>query len=111
YRRSVRHPRGRAPDPLRRRQPHSDHRRWERHPRIPRPCPAGGQGAPLHLYQPLALRPVPGGGAMSSFKTVWRIAVREIREHGRSRSFLITTGFTFLAVAALLGVPGLVGDW
>jgi ABC-2 type transport system permease protein len=47
---------------------------------------------------------------MSSFKTVWRIAVREIREHGRSRSFLITTGFTFLAVAALIVVPGLVGD-
>ena len=33
---------------------------------------------------------------MSSMRTVWRIAMREIREHGRSKSFLITTAVTFL---------------
>ncbi|HSJ85291.1 MAG TPA: ABC transporter permease [Acidimicrobiia bacterium] len=46
---------------------------------------------------------------MSSFKTVWRIALREIREHGRSRAFLITTALTFLLVAGLVVVPGLIG--
>ena len=46
---------------------------------------------------------------MSSFRTVWRIAMREIREHGRSKSFLITTTVTFLLVAGLVIVPGLIG--
>ncbi len=47
---------------------------------------------------------------MSSFGTVLRIAMREIREHGKSKSFLITSGITFLLVAALVVVPGLIGD-
>jgi ABC-2 type transport system permease protein len=46
---------------------------------------------------------------MSSVRTVWQIARREIREHGRSKSFLITTALTFLLVAALVTVPGLIG--
>jgi ABC-2 type transport system permease protein len=46
---------------------------------------------------------------MSSARTVWQIAMREIREHGRSKSFLITTAVTFLLVAALVVVPGLIG--
>jgi ABC-2 type transport system permease protein len=46
---------------------------------------------------------------MSSMRTVWQIAMREIREHGRSKSFLITTVVTFLLVAALVIVPGLIG--
>lgn len=46
---------------------------------------------------------------MSSLATVWQIATREIREHGRSKSFLITTAVTFLLVAALVIVPGLIG--
>jgi ABC-type Na+ efflux pump permease subunit len=46
---------------------------------------------------------------MSSLKTVWRVAAREIREHGRSRAFLITTALTFLLVAGLVVVPGLIG--
>ena len=46
---------------------------------------------------------------MSSIGTVWRIAMREIREHGRSKSFLITTAVTFLLVGALVVVPGLIG--
>ncbi len=36
--------------------------------------------------------------------------MREIREHGKSKSFLITSGITFLLVAALVVVPGLIGD-
>jgi ABC-2 type transport system permease protein len=46
---------------------------------------------------------------MSSMGTVWQIALREIRENGRSKSFLITTAVTFLLVAALVVVPGLIG--
>ncbi|MGH8913897.1 MAG: ABC transporter permease, partial [Acidimicrobiia bacterium] len=46
---------------------------------------------------------------MSSLGIVWQIARREIREHGRSRSFLITTVVTFLLVAGLVVVPGLIG--
>jgi ABC-2 type transport system permease protein len=46
---------------------------------------------------------------MSSLKTVWRVAAREIREHGRSKAFLITTVLTFLLVAGLVVVPGLIG--
>ena len=42
-------------------------------------------------------------------RTVWQIAMREIREHGRSKSFLITTLVTLLLVAALVIVPGLIG--
>jgi ABC-2 type transport system permease protein len=36
--------------------------------------------------------------------------MREIREHGRSKSFLITTAITFLLVGALVVVPGLIGS-
>jgi ABC-2 type transport system permease protein len=46
---------------------------------------------------------------MSGARTVWQIAMREIREHGRSKSFLITTEVSFLLVAALVIVPGLIG--
>ena len=46
---------------------------------------------------------------MSSVRTVWQIARREIREHGRSKSFLITTAVTFLLVGGLVIVPGLIG--
>lgn len=46
---------------------------------------------------------------MSSARTVWQIAMREIRERGRSKSFLITTLVTFLIVAGLVVVPGLIG--
>jgi ABC-2 type transport system permease protein len=46
---------------------------------------------------------------VSSLRTVWQIALREIREHGRSKSFLITTAVTFILVAALVIVPGLLG--
>jgi ABC-2 type transport system permease protein len=46
---------------------------------------------------------------MSDTRTVLQIASREIREHGRSKSFLITTAITFLLVAALVVVPGLIG--
>jgi ABC-2 type transport system permease protein len=46
---------------------------------------------------------------MSGARTVWQIAMREIREHGRSKSFLITTAVSFLLVAALVIVPGLIG--
>ena len=46
---------------------------------------------------------------MSSLRTMWQIALREIREHGRSKSFLITTVITFLLVAGLVVVPGLIG--
>jgi ABC-2 type transport system permease protein len=47
---------------------------------------------------------------MSGARTVWQIAMREIREHGRSKSFLITTAITFLLVGALVVVPGLIGS-
>lgn len=46
---------------------------------------------------------------MRRFRTMWQVAGREIREHGRSRSFLITSVFTFLLVAGLVVVPGMVG--
>jgi ABC-2 type transport system permease protein len=45
---------------------------------------------------------------MSSARTVWQIALREIREHGRSKSFLITTAITLLLVAALVTIPQLL---
>jgi ABC-2 type transport system permease protein len=41
--------------------------------------------------------------------TVWQVALREIREHGRSRSFLITTAVTLLIVVGLVVLPGLIG--
>jgi ABC-2 type transport system permease protein len=40
---------------------------------------------------------------------MWQIARREIREHGRSKAFLITTALTFLLVAGLVVAPGLIG--
>jgi ABC-2 type transport system permease protein len=40
---------------------------------------------------------------------MWQIAGREIREHGRSKAFLITTALTFLLVAGLVVAPGLIG--
>jgi ABC-2 type transport system permease protein len=46
---------------------------------------------------------------MSPLRAVWQVAGREIREHGRSRAFLITTGLTLLLVAGLVIVPGLIG--
>ncbi len=46
---------------------------------------------------------------MTPLRIMWQVAAREIREHGRSKSFLLTTGFTFLLVAALVVVPGLIG--
>ncbi len=46
---------------------------------------------------------------MSGLGTVWQIALREIREHGKSKSFLITSAVTFLLVAGLVVVPGLIG--
>jgi ABC-2 type transport system permease protein len=46
---------------------------------------------------------------MSSLGTVWQIARREIREHGKSKSYLITTLVTFLLVVGLVLVPGLIG--
>ena len=46
---------------------------------------------------------------MSPLRAVWQVAGREIREHGRSRAFLITTGLTLLLVAGLVVVPGLIG--
>ncbi|MGH8951224.1 MAG: ABC transporter permease [Acidimicrobiia bacterium] len=46
---------------------------------------------------------------MSGLRTMWQVALREIREHGRSKSFLITSAITFLLVAGLVVVPGLIG--
>jgi len=46
---------------------------------------------------------------MSQLRTMWQIAGREIREHGRSKAFLITTALTFLLVAGLVVAPGLIG--
>ena len=46
---------------------------------------------------------------MSQLRTMWQIARREIREHGRSKAFLITTALTFLLVAGLVVAPGLIG--
>ncbi len=46
---------------------------------------------------------------MSGLGTVWQIALREISEHGKSKSFLITSAVTFLLVAGLVVVPGLIG--
>ncbi|MGH8872034.1 MAG: ABC transporter permease [Acidimicrobiia bacterium] len=47
---------------------------------------------------------------MSPLRTMWQIAAREIREHARSKAFLITTALTFLLVAGLVVAPGLFGD-
>ena len=46
---------------------------------------------------------------MSQLRTMWQIARREIREHGRSKAFLITTALAFLLVAGLVVAPGLIG--
>jgi ABC-2 type transport system permease protein len=46
---------------------------------------------------------------VSRLGTVWEVALREIREHGRSKSFLITTAVTLLIVVGLVVVPSLIG--
>ncbi len=46
---------------------------------------------------------------MSPMAIVWQIAKREIRERGRSRSYLITSAVTLLIVVGLVVVPGLIG--
>lgn len=47
---------------------------------------------------------------MSQISTIGLIALREIKERGRSKAYLITTAITFLAVMGLTVVPGLFGD-
>jgi ABC-2 type transport system permease protein len=46
---------------------------------------------------------------MSDLGTMWRIARRELRERGRSRSFLITTIITLGIVIALVVLPEVFG--
>jgi ABC-2 type transport system permease protein len=41
---------------------------------------------------------------------VWQVAFREIRERGRSKAYLITSGVVLLLVIALVVVPRLLGD-
>lgn len=43
-------------------------------------------------------------------RSVWHVALREIRERGRSKAYLITTGVVLLLVIALVVVPQLLGD-
>lgn len=44
---------------------------------------------------------------MSPLRTVWQIAAREVREQGRSKTYLITTVVTVLIVLGLIILPGL----
>jgi ABC-2 type transport system permease protein len=46
---------------------------------------------------------------VSQLATFWQIALREIKEHGRSKSFLITSVVTLLIVVGLVVVPSLIG--
>jgi ABC-2 type transport system permease protein len=46
---------------------------------------------------------------VSHLATVWQVALREIKEHGRSKAFLITSIVTLLIVVGLVVVPGLLG--
>jgi ABC-2 type transport system permease protein len=46
---------------------------------------------------------------MSELATAWQMAMREIRERGRSKSFLITSGLTLVLVVALILLPRLIG--
>ncbi len=46
---------------------------------------------------------------MSPLGTMWQIARREVKERGRSKAYLLTTGFTLLLVLGLVLVPGLIG--
>ncbi len=45
-----------------------------------------------------------------STSSVWLVATREIRERGRSKPYLITSGITALVVIALIVLPGLFDD-
>lgn len=47
---------------------------------------------------------------MSQVSTIGLIAMREIKERGRSKAYLLTTVITLLAVIGLVIVPGLFGD-
>jgi ABC-2 type transport system permease protein len=46
---------------------------------------------------------------MSDLGTMWMVARRELRERGRSKSFLITTIITLVIVIALVVLPELLG--
>ncbi len=47
---------------------------------------------------------------MSSTKTIWLVAWREIRQRGRSKAYLFTSLITIVFVLGLIIVPGLFGD-
>lgn len=47
---------------------------------------------------------------MSKLAAIRLVAAREIKERGRSKAYLITSGITILVVIALIVVPGLFGD-
>ena len=46
---------------------------------------------------------------MSPLATVWQVALREIKERGRSKAYLITTGATVLLVLGIIVLPELLG--
>lgn len=47
---------------------------------------------------------------MSSFQAVRLVAARELKERGRSKSYIISTIFTILILAGVIIVPSLIGD-
>lgn len=47
---------------------------------------------------------------MSKLGALWQVALRELRERGRSKAYLITSGVILLMVLGLVIVPQLIGD-
>ena len=47
---------------------------------------------------------------MTRMAALWQVAMREIRERGRSKAYLITSGVTLLVVVGLIVVPSLFAD-
>lgn len=47
---------------------------------------------------------------MTGMAALWQVALREITERGRSKAYLLTTGFTILIVVGLIFVPSFFGS-
>ena len=90
-----------APDPIRRRRS-----------RRPRRRPGIGLDPPVRLHLSEPFRDFPGDSRMRTISGIggmWLVARRELRERGRSKSFIISCVVTLLLVGAALVMPQLLG--
>src|SRR5690606_37767280 len=77
-------------------------------------CPPGprrgGEGwcrPPLRLHDPIRHRSIQGGRGMSWWRAVWLVAQRELRERGRSKSYVFSTVFIIILLGGAFVVPAL----